>query len=290
MTPCSGRQPVKKVFLTSGRTGKQAPAVAVSPLAKPRRAPTKPANAKIARKRRKTGGNFCFLRQPHLQSAVTCVQVRSLACKFASLACRLSQHSGGLLTLSTSCAVSSLEESQNLQDFAPLATLSNFRVGEWDFPTQKSSRSRRTRSDFAGFPNRPNRPAFVGLKPWRVFNLPPGTIIARKGFGPLALSDGFLQRKPLLGRWISERLSLCLAPRRHVSIRAAANGACLDWRRRISDLAVLCGGTLKGAARIFPWNTFCAPPFRTPYLDKICRATYTVGTQRKGVFVWCLCL
>ena len=37
-------------------------------------------------------GNFRFLRQPRLRSAVTCVQVRSLACKFASLACRLSQH------------------------------------------------------------------------------------------------------------------------------------------------------------------------------------------------------
>ena len=30
------------------------------------RALTKPANAKIARTRRKNGGNFCFLRQLHL--------------------------------------------------------------------------------------------------------------------------------------------------------------------------------------------------------------------------------
>ena len=117
-----------------------------------------------------------------------------------------------------------------------------------------------------------------------------GDDYSAKGFRPPRALRWVLQRRPLLGRWISERLSLCLTPRRHASIRAAANGACLDWRRRISDLAVLCGGTLKGAARIFPWNTFCAPPFRTPYLDKICRATYTVGTQRKGVFVWCLCL
>ena len=67
------------------------------------RALTKPVNAKIARKRRKTGGNFRFLRQLHMQSAVAYVQARTLACKFASLACRLSHHSGSLLILSTSC-------------------------------------------------------------------------------------------------------------------------------------------------------------------------------------------
>ena len=67
------------------------------------RAQTKPANAKIVRIRRKNGGNFCFLRQPHMQSAVTYVQVRSLACKSASLACNLSYYSASLLTLPTSC-------------------------------------------------------------------------------------------------------------------------------------------------------------------------------------------
>ena len=67
------------------------------------RALTKPVNAKITRKRRKTGGNFRFLRQLHMQSAVAYVQARTLACKFASLACRLSHHSGSLLILSTSC-------------------------------------------------------------------------------------------------------------------------------------------------------------------------------------------
>ena len=66
------------------------------------RALTKPANAKIVRKRRKIGGNFCFLRQLHLRSAVTCVQASFLACKFASVACRLSQHSFNMVTLSTS--------------------------------------------------------------------------------------------------------------------------------------------------------------------------------------------
>ena len=50
----------------------------------------------------KIRGDFCFLRQLHLHPAVTYVHVSSLGCKFASLACGLSQHSGGLLTLSTS--------------------------------------------------------------------------------------------------------------------------------------------------------------------------------------------
>ena len=65
------------------------------------RALTKPANAKIVRKRRKIGGNFCFLRQLHLQPAFIYVRVSSPACKFASLACRLSHYSASLLTLST---------------------------------------------------------------------------------------------------------------------------------------------------------------------------------------------
>ena len=51
---------------------------------------------------REIRGNFCFLRQLHMQPAVTYVYVSSLACKFASLSCRLSHPSGSLLTLSTS--------------------------------------------------------------------------------------------------------------------------------------------------------------------------------------------
>ena len=57
---------------------------------------------KLSGKEGTPGGNLCFLRQLHMQSAVTCVQVSSLACKFASQACRLPHHSGSLLTLSTS--------------------------------------------------------------------------------------------------------------------------------------------------------------------------------------------
>ena len=53
----------------------------------------KPASAKIARIKKKSRGNFCFLRQLHLQSAVTYVQVGSLACKFFLVAhCRLCRH------------------------------------------------------------------------------------------------------------------------------------------------------------------------------------------------------
>ena len=44
-----------------------------------------------------------------MQPAVTYVHVSSLVCKFASLACRLSHPSGSLLTLSTSCAASQIE-------------------------------------------------------------------------------------------------------------------------------------------------------------------------------------
>ena len=51
---------------------------------------------------REIRGNFCFLRQLHMQPAVTYVHVSSLVCKFASLSCRLSHPSGSLLTLSTS--------------------------------------------------------------------------------------------------------------------------------------------------------------------------------------------
>ena len=51
---------------------------------------------------REIRGNFCFLRQLHMQPAVTYVYVSSLACKFASLSCRLFHPSGSLLTLSTS--------------------------------------------------------------------------------------------------------------------------------------------------------------------------------------------
>src|SRR5699024_1949018 len=49
--------------------------------------------------------DFCFRRQLHLHPAVTYVYVSSLGCKFASLACGLSQRSASLLTLSTSCRV-----------------------------------------------------------------------------------------------------------------------------------------------------------------------------------------
>ena len=59
-------------------------------------------NRKNCLDKMKISGNFCFLRQLHLQSAVTYVHVSSLDCKFASLACRLSQRSASLLTLSTS--------------------------------------------------------------------------------------------------------------------------------------------------------------------------------------------
>ena len=74
----------------------------------------KPASAKIARIKKKSRGNFCFLRQLRLQSAVTYVQMGSLACKFASLACRLSHHSDSLLTLSTSCDFAGFPNHQNL--------------------------------------------------------------------------------------------------------------------------------------------------------------------------------
>ena len=92
------------------------------------RALTKPTNAKIALINRKSeaifasGGGFAepfgivkssrpwrqilplakFPRQLHLHPAVTYVHVSSLGCKFASLACGLSQRSASLLTLSTS--------------------------------------------------------------------------------------------------------------------------------------------------------------------------------------------
>ena len=50
--------------------------------------------------KREVRGNFCFRRQPHARAAVA--YARSLACKFASLSCRLLHPSGSLLTLSTS--------------------------------------------------------------------------------------------------------------------------------------------------------------------------------------------
>ena len=53
-------------------------------------------------RKRTRGSDFCFLRQLHLQPAVTYVQVSSLVCRFASLSCGLWQRSGSLLTLSTS--------------------------------------------------------------------------------------------------------------------------------------------------------------------------------------------
>ena len=59
-------------------------------------------NRKNCPDKMKIGCNFCFLRQLHLHPAVTYVHVSSLGCKFASLACRLSQRSVSLLTLSTS--------------------------------------------------------------------------------------------------------------------------------------------------------------------------------------------
>ena len=119
--------PVKKAFLASWRTRSIPPPGTATQIFNLRRgsfafgetpSAEKPANAKIARKRRKTGGSFCFLRQLHMQSVVTYVRARSLACKFVSLACRLSHHSDSLLTLSTSC-VSPLAKPQNPRDSAP---------------------------------------------------------------------------------------------------------------------------------------------------------------------------
>ena len=52
-------------------------------------------------RKKRSGSDFCFLRQHRLQTAVTYVQVSSLVCRLASLACGLSQRPGSLLTLST---------------------------------------------------------------------------------------------------------------------------------------------------------------------------------------------
>ncbi len=46
-------------------------------------------------------GQFLLSASAALAVCGPCIQVRFLACKFASLACRLSHHSGSLLTLST---------------------------------------------------------------------------------------------------------------------------------------------------------------------------------------------
>ena len=46
--------------------------------------------------------NFCFLRQLHLRSAVTYIQVSFLVFKLAFLPYRLFHHSGSLMALSTS--------------------------------------------------------------------------------------------------------------------------------------------------------------------------------------------
>ena len=60
---------------------------------------------KLHGKEGKQGDNLGFLRQPHLQLAVTCVQESPLVCKFASLSCRLSHCSVSLLSVATPCAI-----------------------------------------------------------------------------------------------------------------------------------------------------------------------------------------
>ena len=57
-----------------------------------------------------------------MQPAVTYVHVSSLACKFASLPCRLSHPSGSLLTLSTSCVPACLMRAGTILCF-PLKAL-----------------------------------------------------------------------------------------------------------------------------------------------------------------------
>ena len=52
-------------------------------------------------RKKRSGSDFCFLRQLRLQTAVTYVYVRNLVCKLASLSCGLSQRPASLLTLST---------------------------------------------------------------------------------------------------------------------------------------------------------------------------------------------
>jgi len=56
----------------------------------------------------KIGKDFCLQRQLHSQSAVTYVYVSSLACKFASLPCRLFQ------PLQSVDFVNALRDSSNL--------------------------------------------------------------------------------------------------------------------------------------------------------------------------------
>ena len=212
---------VKKAFLTNWRTGehlpRQAPRLkfsmlsrAVSPWVKPQK-PVDSAQAVkkqqncLFRKRYLTKGLRFLAKLPAFchgkrrLGAISPTMTDSLLCILAvapqtlhGVSCR--QVFGQTAAESCGFCVSGRPLQFSL---APLyGTSENFKeaiftLGNGSFSTQKSPRPRRTRSDFAGFPNRPNRPAFVGLKPWRVFNLPPGTIIARKGLGPLALSHGF---------------------------------------------------------------------------------------------------
>ena len=51
----------------------------------------KPRKHKNSFRQKKSGRNFCLLRQLHLQSAVTYACVSSLDCKFASLPCKVFQ-------------------------------------------------------------------------------------------------------------------------------------------------------------------------------------------------------
>ena len=51
----------------------------------------KPCKRKNSFEQREIRRNFCLLRQPHLQPAVTYVHVSSLVCKFASLPCKFFQ-------------------------------------------------------------------------------------------------------------------------------------------------------------------------------------------------------
>ena len=70
---------------------------------RPRQSADKACKRKNCPEQREIRGNFCSLRPLHMQPAVTYAYVSSLVCKFASLSCRLSHHSGSLLTLSISC-------------------------------------------------------------------------------------------------------------------------------------------------------------------------------------------
>ena len=123
--------------------------------------------------KREIGGNFCYFYSLHLHSAVICIHISSLGCKFVPMACRLfqhpasrplCQHPGAAPGAALKRVPEMLKPPSPLFLFRPLADGTNLLIRAHAPSIGVADSPRRQPKGLPKHPNHPNH-TFPGIKP-----------------------------------------------------------------------------------------------------------------------------